>query len=264
MRRASKTQTKLMDTISAWNKNAEFWDSKMGEGNDFHLKLIAPATLELLGSIKGKRILDIACGNGQFSRQLSKMGANVLAFDGSKKLIEIAKNKSKGLKIYFKVLDATSQKAIEAFGNNSFDAAVSNMALMDIADIKPIFRGLKNVLKQNAPFVFSLLHPCFHKSRTATGIEIIEDSGQLKEIRYLKIDSYLSEEVYQGKGMDGQPEKHHYFHRPLNVLFKQIVDAGFTITGLKEPAFDKKEMPKELPLRWQHFAGSIFLRYRQH
>lgn len=242
-----------MDTISAWNKNAEFWDSQMGEGNDFHLKLIAPATLDLLGPVKGKRILDIACGNGQFSRQLAKMGAEVVAFDGSKKLVEIAQKKSKGLKIDFRVLDATNQKAIEKLGKNNFDAAVCNMALMDIADIKPIFQGLKKVLKPNAPFVFSLLHPCFHKARTAHGIEVVEDQGTLKEIRYLKMDSYLTEESYEGRGMDGQPEKHHYFHRPLNVLFKLIVDAGFSITGLKEPSFGKKSMPKELPLRWQHF-----------
>ena len=31
-----------------WNTNAVFWDSKMGEGNDFHKSLIEPIQLNLL------------------------------------------------------------------------------------------------------------------------------------------------------------------------------------------------------------------------
>ena len=80
-----------MSTVEAWNQNATFWDNKMGEGNDFHLKLVAPATEELLTILPGQKILDIACGNGQFSRRLKSLGAQVTACDGSSQLIQLAK-----------------------------------------------------------------------------------------------------------------------------------------------------------------------------
>ena len=47
-----------------WNANAEFWDSRMGEGNNFHRKLIEPTQLKLLNIVAGMKILDVACGNG--------------------------------------------------------------------------------------------------------------------------------------------------------------------------------------------------------
>ena len=40
-----------------WNANAEFWDSKMGEGNDFHKMLFEPIQLKLL-NIKAMSVLE--------------------------------------------------------------------------------------------------------------------------------------------------------------------------------------------------------------
>ena len=31
-----------------WNTNAEYWDQRIGEGNEFHLELVEPAQLPLL------------------------------------------------------------------------------------------------------------------------------------------------------------------------------------------------------------------------
>ena len=47
-----------------WNINAESWDSRMGEGNDFHKILIEPTQLKLLNIQPGQKILDVACGKG--------------------------------------------------------------------------------------------------------------------------------------------------------------------------------------------------------
>ena len=76
-----------------WNANAEFWDGRMGEGNAFHRTLIEPTQLRLLNVKPGQRILDIACGNGQFARKMAEQGAIVTATDFSEKMIEVAKAK---------------------------------------------------------------------------------------------------------------------------------------------------------------------------
>ena len=68
----------------AWEKNAAWWDEYIGaDGNAFHRELIAPSQLRLLDLSRGERVLDIACGNGQFAREMAQNGADVVAFDRS-------------------------------------------------------------------------------------------------------------------------------------------------------------------------------------
>src|SRR5205823_5651749 len=61
-----------------WDENAGWWDAKMGEGNDWHRLLIAPAVEQLLELQGGERVLEMACGNGQFARHLAFLGARVV------------------------------------------------------------------------------------------------------------------------------------------------------------------------------------------
>jgi 2-polyprenyl-3-methyl-5-hydroxy-6-metoxy-1,4-benzoquinol methylase len=60
------------DVQSAWNANAEFWDERMADGNDFLNLLVWPAVERLLRPAAGERLLDVACGNGVTSRRLAK------------------------------------------------------------------------------------------------------------------------------------------------------------------------------------------------
>src|SRR5262245_40230307 len=119
----------------AWDTNAAFWDERMGEGNDWHLQLIAPATEKLLEVRPGQRILDAACGNGQFDRRLAELGAEVVAFDQAPAMIERARAHKTRFsdRVRFAVADATDAESIRALGGAPFDAVVCNQALMDIA-----------------------------------------------------------------------------------------------------------------------------------
>jgi len=118
-----------------WNQNAPFWDERMGEGNAFHKILIEPTQERLLNVHAGQRILDIACGNGQFARRLARLGACVLGVDFSERMIERARARTSepGGQIEFRILDCTRADALMSLGENQFDGAVCTMALMDMA-----------------------------------------------------------------------------------------------------------------------------------
>ncbi len=81
----------------AWNRIAPWWDDRVGaEGNDFHQVLVAPATERLLALKADEVVLDIACGNGQFSRRMADLGARVVAFDFSEAFIDRGQGKKSG------------------------------------------------------------------------------------------------------------------------------------------------------------------------
>ena len=59
-----------------WEENAQFWDNAMGdESNEFHREVVRPKVTELLSPNPADYILDIACGNGNYSSYLAQRGA---------------------------------------------------------------------------------------------------------------------------------------------------------------------------------------------
>jgi len=60
-----------------WDRNAEEWHRSYGERDPNRSDLLDPLILDLLGEVKGKRILDAGCGDGYLSRKLARLGVPV-------------------------------------------------------------------------------------------------------------------------------------------------------------------------------------------
>jgi 2-polyprenyl-3-methyl-5-hydroxy-6-metoxy-1,4-benzoquinol methylase len=235
-----------------WDRNAQWWDDQIGDGNEFQTTLIEPATERLLAIKAGERILDIACGAGRFTRRMAELGAHVVAFDYSTEFIERARRRTAGhMQIEYHLLDAG--RIADAFPENSgrFDKAVCTMALMDMPELGPMFGALKRVLNAGGIFVFSVTHPCFHSSSMQRFTEIDEEDTGRHIIRSgVKVSSYLSPVARKTEGIVGQPEPHWVFHRPIQVLFRAGFSAGFVVDGLEEPGF-ANPAPGKPGARWQ-------------
>lgn len=52
-----------------------------------------PATLDLLGDVSGRRVLDAACGPGLYLEALRAQGADVIGCDASPKMIDLARTR---------------------------------------------------------------------------------------------------------------------------------------------------------------------------
>ncbi|KAG7128992.1 hypothetical protein HYQ45_018958 [Verticillium longisporum] len=50
--------------LNSWNKNSNFWDTTLGEGNDMFTQLILPTIEELAEVQPHHRVLDLGTGNG--------------------------------------------------------------------------------------------------------------------------------------------------------------------------------------------------------
>lgn len=241
---------------AAWEANAAWWDERVGaEGNEFHRVLVAPAQLRLLALRQGERALDMACGNGQFAREMAGLGASVLAFDVAPTFVERAEQRTKeaGVEgIEYRVVDATDAQQLRALGTGDFDAAVCTMALMDMPALEPLLGALPELLRSDGRFVFSVQHPCFN----STGCQMVAEEevreGRLEMTHAVKVRSYLDVPPQRGLGIVGQPEPHLYFHRPLSELLGTCFRAGFVLDGLEEPAYAEGATGGR-PLGWHNY-----------
>ena len=247
---------------AAWNQNAAFWDTRMGEGNDFVEVLEWPAIERLLALRPGERILDVACGNGLTSRRMAAMGAQVVAFDFAEEMIahaierttapSTAQSGTAGYagRIQYRVLDATDEAALLALGEGQFDAALSNMALFDMAEIGPLVRALPRLLRPGGRFVFSVLHPCFNSPHMALVGEMEDREGDVVTVYSVKVLRYITPTVTHAAAIRGQPKLQLVIHRPLQVLFGTFFEAGFVLDGLEERAFPPGHPSGREPLSW--------------
>ena len=245
----------LEESRAIWDQNAEAWDERIGGGGGFQSILIAPTAEKMLAIQAGESVLDIACGNGIFSRRLAEMGASVVASDFSAKLIERAKQRTTEVNkfVEYHVADATDEAqllALDGGNGRRFDAAVCLNALMDMPEIEPLFRAVAKLLKPSGRFVFSIMHPCFNGLSIAMLAEL-PDYAQ-EPTHSIKVSRYLSMEVTKGLAISTQPAQQYYWHRPLHQLFNTAFASGLVLDRLEEPALNDKAGAKS-PFDWSNY-----------
>lgn len=237
-----------------WDRNAAFWDEYFKEGNDFHRLLVSPAVERLLDLQPGERVLDVACGNGALARRLANLGAQVTACDASRVFIDRARARSVDYagRVNYALADATDEAQLLALGEGRFDAATCTMALMDMAQIDPLFRALARLVRPGGRFVFATMHPCFNSNGPFKVLEEADRDGELVVTRTVKIEKYITPFHSLGLGIIGQPEAQYYFHRPLSLLLQSAFRAGWLIDGLEEPVYPP-EAEGRRPFSWENF-----------
>lgn len=216
----------------SWDVIAEEYSGNVGEHGDiYHRTYLNPVVLKLLGDMKNKKILDLACGNGYFSFKMAKKQAIVTGVDYSKKLIDIAKSKKSNVKFF--VGDSSNMKFLK---KNSFDFVISNMAFHDIMKIEGTIKECARVLKKNGKLIFSIPHPAFH---------LAEKKKKGKE--YYRIQKkYLS--LYTAK----HPafKNVNYYHRPLGYYLKLLFKNSFVVSDFREIC---SKLAKGKPIKEKYF-----------
>jgi ubiquinone/menaquinone biosynthesis C-methylase UbiE len=249
---------------TSWGKAADWYDGLLerGEGSTYQRELILPNLIRLFAVRDGakvspraaeqKTILDLACGQGFFSRAFAEHGARIIGVDISKELIEIAKRHGSPNITYHVAL----ADKISFVGDGGVDAVLIVLALQNIENVKGVFSECARVLKPEGKLVIVLNHPAFRvPKRSSWGWD------SEKKIQYRRIDGYLSESIEQ---IDMHPganpkEKTVSFHRPLQFYAKTLANAGFSIARIEEWNSHKKsesgprakaedEARKEIPL----------------
>ncbi len=204
--------------MTSYDGIAEWYDQSVRTGSLLH-ELVEPALFALLGNVSGKRICDLACGQGVIARKIALSGASVVGVDISAKLLEIASREERDepLGIVYIRDDAQTLSKLQ---DAEFDGVVCNMSLMDIPNIQATFQKVQRILRFSGIFVCSIVHPCYPTQRIA-------HDGT--------IQSYFEEGFWQSDNVNGVRGKVGAYHHTLSTYMNNLVEAGLMLQRLVEP-----------------------------
>ena len=210
-----------------WNDVATWYDQLVGEaGSEYQAKVVFPGLLRLMTVRPSERMLDVACGQGAFSRILHHRGARVTGVDASDELIRLARERSDAA-IDFQVADA---RHLHLPAEN-FNAACCVLAIQDIDAIGAVFEGIAKSLVVGGRLVIAMMHPCFRPPKSSGW-----DWDAKQRVQYRRIDRYLlprKEAIITHPGKDPRGSTW-TFHRPLEAYFRALRAAGLFVDVLEE------------------------------
>lgn len=128
-----------MSSVNVWN--ADLYDDKLS-----FVSMFGKGVVELLQPQSGEKILDLGCGTGDLSYEISKSGAIVTGMDFSGEMLERAREKYP--QISFIVEDGETFRT-----NEKYDAVFSNAALHWMKQAAKVVESVELALHPGGRFV---------------------------------------------------------------------------------------------------------------
>ena len=228
--------SKIENTVaSLWDRNAADWIAQVREGRDLYREIFNnPSFLEFLPDLSERQVIDLGCGEGRNTRLFAKRGARMTGIDLSPRLIEAARaaETAEPLGIDYHL---GSFVDLKQFPNNTFDAAVSTMALMDGPGFPDAAHAMHRVLRPGGALYFSVIHPCF----CPRGARWVADRNGRVEgklvTNYWLDEPYVDNWRFSRSAQDTEPFAILYFPYRMEDYINGLCDAGFRILRMREP-----------------------------
>jgi SAM-dependent methyltransferase len=197
-----------------WETNAEQWAKVIDTRAIASRAITGPAILAAVLDCKPQSVLDLGCGEGWLAPEFQSRQISYLGFDGSSKLIEIARKKY-GPHFEHHSYDDMIQKPA---GIPPVDAVVLNYSLLG-EKLLPFFRAIKSLMNPGGSIVIQTLHPCF-------GLKPYQDGWRDEDFKTLPATGAQPFE-FQG----AMP----WYGRTLSSWLKLFSDAGLRLDKTIEP-----------------------------
>lgn len=187
--------------------------------------------------LKGKKLLDIACGTGVLTEQFVRMGADVSAIDLTAKAVELTKKRLEIYHIAANVIQADAQAL--PFPDNTFDFVCAWGCLMHMPNTEKAIAEIHRVLKPGG----KMLAMMYHRNSVHCRYCIQFGRGILRG-KYLQYDDQsLINRYTDGAAVGGNQLARFYTRKQFRQLF-----SGFknVVLGIH----DNHGMPAQLPHPW--------------
>jgi SAM-dependent methyltransferase len=204
-----------------------------------------PEETELVGDVRGQRLLHLLCNSGQDSLSLAKLGAIVTGVDLSDEAIAFATRLSREANVPATFVESEAQAFLDAATPGSFDVVfMSYGALIWIADIARLFRGITAALGPGGRVVMLDFHPL---------VWSFDEAFHLKDPYFAKghvfsdpVSDYVGASgaalspsgIVESEGDAGaaftNPHQAHSYQHPVGDQLTAMIEAGLSITAVRE------------------------------
>ena len=222
----------------SWDAIGDSWVLH-ADHNDYRNFFLMPRMLEMLGDVAGRRILDLGCGEGGYSRQLKRRGADMIGIDGSETLVRIARERAEVENLDMQFICANAN-ALDTIADSSCDIVVAAMSLMDVEDYPGAVREIRRVLCNGGTLVMSITHPCF----TGRVAEWERDPDDRHHLLYFKVDRYFDRQAWEETISRESSARMLRRHRPLQDYVQVLLREEFLLRDFCEAEPTEDELRK--------------------
>jgi SAM-dependent methyltransferase len=181
-----------------------------------------PTLRSMLPDMSGRRVVDLGCGFGWFSRWAAEAGAaSVLGIDLSAKMLERATADTDDTRITYLRQDLDVIELPAA----AFDVAYSSLALHYLEDLGRILATVQQSMVAEGVFVFSIEHPIYS---APSNPQFVADASD--HVTW-PLDRYLVEGPRTTDWLAPGVVKH---HRTITTYLSCLQEAGFVLEHFDE------------------------------
>jgi len=227
-------------------------------------QVLWPTLEELLPDLDGRRVLDAGCGDGYHAAALADRGADVIGVDASEGMVATARERYGDRdRVAFRHGDLAD--GLDPLADDGVDLVLCQHVLSHVPDLEPVAAAFARALRPGGSVVCSTHHPfheylvvreeCYPDTRAIDGLDarpaVDADSRSPAYADSERYALYWGGEVPDGtetgldtdgdEGDEGDDANPSTFHRrPLDALTGPLFDAGFVLTGLREPDISER------------------------
>jgi len=178
-----------------------------------------PALRPLLPAPGPRPVIDLGCGEGRGSRELVKLGYQVVGIDRSPKLAAAASSANPSIPVLL------ADAAAMPFGDQSTDLVVACMSLLDIDDFDGAVSEIGRVLRPGGQLCLAVVHPFVSA----------QDEATMHTAAFQFSRPYLEPRRYTDHiERDGLAMTFTSMHRPLSAYVSALAANGMMISALAE------------------------------
>lgn len=232
----TRSVVKIKSDVEKWEDLAvEYIKYARGEKylkDPLRFNVLTPEILNIIGNVRGKKVIDAGCGEGYLSRTLSREGGKVIGIDVSKTMIREAllQERYEDLGTKYILCDLTDPIPIES---GSVDIIVANMVFFSIREIEKVIKNLSGYLSKDGEFIFSILHPCFHLNNYQwENIHLLNTRNGVLSTSIS--ESYHDERLIERPYIDSF-HKISVYLRSIEFYLQLFLKNGYTISDFREP-----------------------------
>ena len=219
---------KLKEISIQWDLIASERYTTLAKHEDLtYEKILKPIYIEYTSRLDPKSILDVGCGLGFLTKELSTLTKNITGLDISQTSIELAEKYNSMKNITY------LNTSIEDYDSNEkFDLIISNMVLMDMPNIEDALVKIRSLLNSSSSFVFTITHPSFWP--------IYWDYAKRDGFIYNNHKEIITD--FKTRNKTYKDFKTSHFHRPLSYYLNLATKLGYSFQNMHELFDDKQNL----------------------